>query len=149
MKGMVRITGVRLGLLAAGALLLAGVAAFVAPAQASAQTRMTLTLNEWAIISELSEVPAGEITFDVVNTGEDVHEVIILRSDLDITALPPSRVRGEVDEDAVGEYFGGFEDVAPAALMSGTLTLPPGRYVLLCNLTNHYTKGMVSTLQVN
>ncbi|MGE3269672.1 MAG: hypothetical protein AB7P40_13055 [Chloroflexota bacterium] len=118
-------------------------------AEAQAPTRMAITLNEWSILPEVQEVPAGEVTFDVVNTGEDVHEVILIRSDLDITALPPSAVRGEVDEDATGLYVGGFEDVQPAGLASGTLTLEPGRYILLCNLTNHYTKGMVSTLQVN
>jgi uncharacterized cupredoxin-like copper-binding protein len=151
MKGIARFTrlrGVRAGLLAAAVLLLAVLAGVGTPHRASAQTRLTLTLNEWSIISELPEVPAGEITFDVVNTGEDVHEVIFLRSDMDIAALPPSRVRGEVDEDAIGEYWGGFEDVAPAAMASGAITLAPGRYILLCNLTNHYAKGMVSTLQV-
>ena len=143
--------GIRFGLIAAGLLLAVGasIAAFPLAASAQAPTRMTLTLNEWSIVSELPEVAAGEITFDVVNTGEDVHEVIFIRSDMDITALPPSRVRGEVDEDAIGEYVGGFEDVQPAAAASGALVLTPGRYILLCNLTNHYAKGMVSTLQVN
>lgn len=141
---------IRFGLLAAGMALLAGTT-FIAgsqPAAAQTATRMNMTLNEWSIIPDLPEVAAGDITFDVVNSGEDVHEVIIIKSDLDIAALPPSKVRGEVDEDAIGQYIGGFEDVAPSASMSGTLTLTPGRYILLCNLTNHYAKGMVSTLQV-
>jgi uncharacterized cupredoxin-like copper-binding protein len=143
--------GIRFGLLALGALLAVGTwtAATIHPAAAQSSTRMTLTLNEFSILSELAEVPAGDVTFDVVNTGEDVHEVILFKSDMDIAALPPSRVRGEVDEDAIGGYVGGFEDVQPAAMASGTLTLEPGRYILLCNLTNHYAKGMVSTIQVN
>ena len=141
----------RLGLLALSAFLVVGVGygATTPTASAQAPTRMTMTLNEWSIIAETPEVPAGEITFDVVNSGEDVHEVIFIRSDMDIAALPPSTVRGEVDEDAVGEYVGGFEDVQPGAQSSGAITLAPGRYILLCNLTNHYAKGMVSTLQVN
>jgi len=126
-----------------------GHAATVPSASAQEPLRMTMTLNEWSIIADLPEVPAGEITFDVVNAGEDVHEVIFIRSDMDIAALPPSAVRGEVDEVAIGEYVGGFEDVQPGASMSGPVTLAPGRYILLCNLTNHYAKGMVSTLQVN
>ena len=143
--------GIRFGLLAAGLLLALGASVATYPLAASAQTatRMTLTLNEFSILSELPAVPAGDVTFDVVNTGEDVHEVIVIRSDMDITALPPSRVRGEVDEIAVGEFVAGFEDVQPAAAASGTVTLTPGRYILLCNLTNHYAKGMVSTLQVD
>jgi uncharacterized cupredoxin-like copper-binding protein len=143
--------GIRFGLIAVGLLLAVGAAGATFPQAASAQdgTHMTLTLNEWAILSEVPEVAAGEITFDVMNTGEDVHEVIFIRSDMDITTLPPSRVRGEVDEEAIGEYIGGFEDVQPAAMASGAINLTPGRYILLCNLTNHYAKGMVSTLQVN
>jgi uncharacterized cupredoxin-like copper-binding protein len=147
----VTMKGIRFGLIAAGLLLAIGTAVATYPQAVSAQgsTRMTLTLNEFSILAETPQVAAGEITFDVVNTGEDVHEVIVIKSDLDISALPPSKVRGEVDEAAVGEYVGGWEDVQPAALASGTLTLGPGRYILLCNLTNHYAKGMVSTLQVN
>ena len=73
----------------------------------------------------------------------------MFRSDLDVAALPPSSVRGEVDEAAIGEYVGGWEDVQPAGLVEGTLTLAPGRYILLCNLPRHYEYGMVATLQVN
>jgi uncharacterized cupredoxin-like copper-binding protein len=143
--------GTRFGLLALGTLLAVGTwaVATIQPAAAQAPTRMVLTLSEFSIQSEVAEVPAGDVTFDVVNTGEDVHELILFKSDLDTAALPPSRIRGEVDEDAIGGYVGGFEDVQPAAMASGTLTLEPGRYILLCNLTNHYSKGMVSTLQVN
>ena len=143
--------GIRFSLMAAGLLLAIGASVATYPQAASAQasTRMTLTLNEFSIISEAPAVAAGDVTFDVVNTGEDVHEVIVIRSDMDIKALPPSKVRGEVDEDAIGEFVASFEDVQPAASASGTVTLTPGRYILLCNLTNHYAKGMVSTLQVN
>ncbi|MCC7368510.1 MAG: hypothetical protein IT306_08810 [Chloroflexi bacterium] len=142
---------IRFGLLAAGLALLAGTTLMTGSQPAAAQTasHVTMTLNEWSIISDQPAVPAGDVTIDVSNIGEDVHEVIIIKSDLDITALPPSKVRGEVDEEAIGEYIGGFEDVAPAASMSGTLSLAPGRYILLCNLTNHYTKGMVATLTVD
>jgi uncharacterized cupredoxin-like copper-binding protein len=111
---------------------------------------MAVTLSEFSIMSEVQEVPAGEVVFDVVNTGEDVHEMIVIKSDLDIGALPSSSsARNEVDETAVGEYIGGFEDVQSGTAASGALTLGPGRYILLCNLSKHYENGMVSTLQVN
>jgi uncharacterized cupredoxin-like copper-binding protein len=110
---------------------------------------MAVTLSEFSILPDVQEVPAGDVTFDVVNTGEDTHEVIVIKSDLDIAALPPSTVKGEVDEAAVGEYIGGWEDISSAGAASGTLTLTPGRYILLCNLTRHYEQGMVTTLVVN
>jgi uncharacterized cupredoxin-like copper-binding protein len=141
----------RLGFLALGALLAVGAwyTMMTPTVAAQASTRMVLTLSEFSILAEVAEVPAGEITFDVVNVGEDPHEVIFFKSDLDSAALPPSSVSGEVDEAAIGEYVGGWEDVQPAGLASGTLTLAPGRYILLCNLTKHYENGMVSVLQVN
>jgi uncharacterized cupredoxin-like copper-binding protein len=144
-------TRFRFGLLALSTLLAVGTWAAVSTHIASAQasTRMAVTLNEFAIIAEVAEVPAGEVVFDVVNTGEDDHELIFFKSDMDITALPPSAVKGEVDEGAIGEYVGGFEDVKPGTLAGGSLVLAPGRYILLCNLTKHYENGMVSTLQVN
>lgn len=142
--------GIRFGSLALSALLAVGVGAFAWTHAASAQasTRMTVTLMEYDIIPEIREAPAGAITFDVVNTGEDNHELVVIKSDLDEKALPPSSVKGEVDEDAAGEVIGSFEEVPPAGLASGTLVLGPGRYILLCNLTKHYENGMVTTLVV-
>lgn len=144
-------TRFRFGLLALSALLAVGTWAAISTNTASAQasTRMAVTLNEFNIISEVQSVPAGEVVFDVVNTGEDDHELIIIKSDMDAKALPPSAVKGEVDEAAIGEYVGGFEDVKPGTLAGGSLILAPGRYILLCNLTKHYENGMVSTLIVN
>ena len=92
---------------------------------------------------------AGVVDFDLTNVGDEIHELILIKSDMDIAALPPSAIRGEVDEAAIGEYVGGWEDVQPGAMSSGTLMLAPGRYILLCNLTDHYARGMVSTLQAN
>jgi uncharacterized cupredoxin-like copper-binding protein len=145
-------TRFRFGFLALSALLAVGtwVTLTTHPASAQASTRMAVTLSEFSIMSERQDVPAGEVIFDVVNTGEDVHEMIVIKSDLDIKALPPSpSSKNEVDEAAVGEYIGGFEDVQSGTGASGTLMLGPGRYILLCNLSKHYENGMVSTLQVN
>lgn len=144
-------TRFRFGLLALSALLAVGTWVTVSSGAAFAQasTRMTVTLLEYQIISERTDVPAGEVVFDVVNSGEEVHEFVLIKSDMDIKALPPSAIKGEVDEAAIGEFIGGFEDVPTGGMKSGALTLSPGRYILLCNLTGHYEGGMVSTLQVN
>lgn len=144
-------TRFRFGLLALSALLAVGTSVTLSSGAAFAQasTRMTVTLLEYQIISERTDVPAGEVIFDVVNTGEEVHEFVLIKSDMDIAALPPSPIKGEVDEAAIGEFIGGFEDVPTGGMKSGALALSPGRYILLCNLTGHYEGGMVSTLQVN
>ena len=144
-------TRFRFGLLALGALLAVGTSVALSGGSAFAQasTRMTITMMEYQIITERPDVPAGEVVFDVVNTGEEVHEMVVIKSDMDVAALPPSAVKGEVDEAAIGELIGAVEDVQTGTMKTGTMTLSPGRYILLCNLTGHYEGGMVSTLQVN
>jgi uncharacterized cupredoxin-like copper-binding protein len=157
--------GIRTGLVALSALVAVGVGAAVSTGVVSAQapslagaaeraqqasTRMTITLSEYSIMTEIPSAPAGDITFDVVNTGDEVHEMIVFKSDADTATLPRSASNpGEVDEDKVGEYIGGFEDVQSATGASGTLVLAPGRYILLCNLNKHYENGMVTTFEVN
>ncbi|MFN8635799.1 MAG: hypothetical protein U0893_18275 [Chloroflexota bacterium] len=145
--------GRRFGFLAAGALgalMVAGTWGFGGAQSVAAQasTRMTITLNEYQIISERASVPAGEVTFDVVNTGEENHELILFKSDKDVKSLPLTAAKDEVDEAQMGEQVGGWEDLEPAATASGTLILAPGKYILLCNLAKHYGAGMVGTLTV-
>jgi uncharacterized cupredoxin-like copper-binding protein len=144
-------TRFRFGLLALSALLAIGTWTALSSGSAFAQasTRMTVTLLEYQILSERMDVPAGEVVFDVVNTGEEVHELVVVKSDLDIAALPPSSVNDEVDETAIGQFIDGVENVQPATGTEKRMTLSPGRYILLCNLTGHYKGGMVGTLQVN
>jgi uncharacterized cupredoxin-like copper-binding protein len=148
--------GIRIGSIALSALVAVGIGAFVSTHAASAQpaqqtsTRMTITLADYTITPETPSVPAGDVTFDVVNTGDETHEMIVFKSDKDITSLPMSATsKNEVDEDQVGEYIGGFEEVQPATGANGTLVLTPGHYILLCNLSKHYESGMVTTLDVN
>src|SRR5690348_10265917 len=81
--------GTRIGSVALSALVAVGIGAFVSTHAASAQpaqqasTRMTLTLSEYSIMNEVPSVPAGDVTFDVVNTGEEVHEIVVYKSDKD------------------------------------------------------------------
>jgi len=157
--------GIRIGSIALSALVAVGIGAFVSTHAAAAQpagptrvadqaqqasTRMTVTLADYSIMLETPSVPAGDVTFDVVNTGDEVHEMVVFKSDMDIKSLPQSATnKDEVDEDAIGEFIGEFEDIQSGTAANGTLVLGPGRYILLCNLTKHYQSGMVSTLQVN
>ena len=141
----------RFGLFALSALLAVGSWVAVSSTSVSAQgaALVPIMLDDYRFLHDVTAVPNGEVTFDLKNVGDDVHELIVIKSDLDIAALPPGASRGEVDEAAIGEFIGGWEDVQPGATASGALILAPGRYILLCNLTDHYARGMVSTLQVD
>ena len=143
-------TRFRFGLLALSALLAIGTWMAVSTHSAAAQgSSVAVKLDDYRFLHDVTSVPSGDVSFDLTNIGDEVHELVLIKSDMDTAALPPSAVKGEVDEAAIGEYVGGWEDVQPGAMANGTLILAPGRYILLCNLTDHYARGMVSALQVN
>jgi uncharacterized cupredoxin-like copper-binding protein len=108
-----------------------------------------VTLQEWAVVPDAASVAAGPVSFSVSNKGpEDVHEFVILRTDLDPGALPTDAT-GAVTEDAEGmEVVEEIEDVAVGATEEVTATLTAGKYVLLCNVYSaeeqeaHYQLGM-------
>jgi len=112
-------------------------------------TTIAVTLQEWAVLPAQSSAPAGDITFTVANEGpDDVHEFVVLKTDLDPGALPTA-ADGSVDETGEGiEVIDEIEDIAVGATMDVTVTLDAGSYVLLCNIYTaeedeaHYQMGM-------
>ena len=97
---------------------------------AAGQT-VDVTLQEWAVVPSSASVAAGDVTFAVSNTGpEDIHEFVVLKTDLDAGDLP------------VGES----QDLS--------VSLDAGHYVLLCNIYSeaeqeaHYTQGMRTNFTV-
>ena len=100
-------------------------------------------------------VPTGSVTFQVTNTGpEDVHEFVVLKTDLDPGALPTD-ANGAVTEEGEGiEVIDEIEDIAVGATQELTVTLAAGKYVLLCNIYDetekeaHYKMGMRTPFQV-
>jgi uncharacterized cupredoxin-like copper-binding protein len=100
-------------------------------------------------------VPAGQISLVVSNMGWRTHELVVLP--LATGAAAGARVPdadGKVDEtgslaevsNSCGEGTG--DGIASGTAGWTTVTLPPGRYELLCNLQNHYANGMHQTLIV-
>ena len=96
-----------------------------------------------------TRVPAGQVSFVVGNMGWRTHEMVVL-------PLAPGQAAGQrtpgrdgrVDEtESLGEASascaaGSGEGIEPGSVGWVTLTLPPGRYELMCNLRNHYANGM-------
>lgn len=105
--------------------------------------------------ADQTTVPAGTVSFVVTNTGTRDHELVVLPIDGDQPA--GARTIGadnRVDETgSLGEASrsggeGAGEGIAQGASGWVTLTLPPGRYELLCNLPGHYAAGMYTELTV-
>jgi hypothetical protein len=105
-------------------------------------------------------VQSGKVTFNVHNAGSITHELVIIRaastSALPIVKRAGERSVGAVNEEAIAETnkMGETGDVAAGATVTKTFDLPPGTYVMFCNIDNknggtalnHFTHGMVTTL---
>ena len=100
-------------------------------------------------------IPAGQTNFVAENMGWRTHELVILP--LAASARVGQRVPGsdgKVDESgSLGEASascaaGSGEGISAGAVGWTTVTLPAGRYELVCNLPNHYANGMRQELDV-
>lgn len=116
---------------------------------------VNVTLSEWAVAPDKSELAAGSITFAVSNTGpNDIHEFVVIKTDLDPGALPTDET-GKVDEEGGGMTVEGeIEDIAVDGSGTLTLDLAAGSYVLICNIYDeeeqeaHYSEGMRAAFTV-
>ena len=121
-------------------------------------TTVAVTLQEYAIIPNPASVPAGEVTFKVSNHGpDDVHEFVVLQTDLAVTALP-TNPDGSANEEGDGiTPVDEIEDIAVGSTQSLTVSLDAGAYVLICNIVDkvngekvsHYQQGMRAALTVS
>lgn len=90
---------------------------------------------------------AGDITFNVTNTSKDaVHEMIVVPYPAD-GKLPYSDKDAKFDEDAA-KALGEVSELDPGKAGNVTLHLNPGKYILTCNVANHYANGMWTTFTV-
>lgn len=116
-----------------------------------------VTLQEFAVVPAEATASAGEVTFEATNEGpNDPHELVVIRTDLDINSLP-TRDDGGVDEDGEGiEIIGEIEEFEVGATQSASFDLEAGSYALICNLVeeeeggleSHYQEGMRAAFTV-
>lgn len=105
--------------------------------------------------ADRATVPQGTVSFRVSNYGGIAHEMVILPL-LESQSVGARSVRGDgkIDEagslgeasTTCGEGSGNW--IAPGASSWVSVTLPPGRYELVCNLPGHYAAGMYTQLTV-
>jgi uncharacterized cupredoxin-like copper-binding protein len=105
------------------------------------------------LVAVPSEVPAGTVSLRVHNDGALTHEVVVLPLGHD--QYPGRRaigVDGKVEESgSLGEASRTCGPDQGDGIRAGanawtTITLPAGRYELLCNIAGHYGGGMYAEL---
>jgi uncharacterized cupredoxin-like copper-binding protein len=79
---------------------------------------------------------AGVVTFTVKNIGTLTHELVVLKAQLRPLTPGPD---GKVSEAGA---VGAVRNIAPGATKSLRLQLDAGTYQLICNLKDHYSRGM-------
>jgi hypothetical protein len=115
--------------------------------------QVRVTLDEWSVTPEVSEVEAGQIYFLADNVGEDPHELVVAKSDLDFEEVPVED--GAVVEDEL-DFRGEIEGFASGTSASGVFELEAGRYILFCTiveqedgeLESHFQQGMFTEFTV-
>jgi plastocyanin len=85
--------------------------------------------KEYSFTLSRPEVPAGEVIVELVNRGEDAHNL-------------------HVAEGTAGAEAGAAPNTEPGAVRDLHVTLRPGSYTLFCSLPEHEAKGMHATLLV-
>ena len=116
---------------------------------------VNVTVQEFAVIPATTSAPAGDVTFNVTNTGpEDTHEFVAFSTELAPQDLP-TEANGSVDEKGKGvDLIDEIEDIAVGTTESLTVELEAGSYVLVCNIYDkeeqeaHYEQGMYTAFTV-
>jgi hypothetical protein len=117
---------------------------------ANGATGVTVELNEFAVTVDPDSVAAGERAFSVENIGAEVHEFVVVKTNLPEEGLP-TLDDGSFDEEGAGvEVVDEIEDIASGDTQELTVAMEAGEYVLLCNLVeeeggeaeSHFAEGM-------
>ena len=112
------------------AILAGGGPGAAAPRPAS---RLLVYAQEWHLFASRAVLPAGPVSVELWNRGQDAH-------DLRVRRLSPRGAYGPVDGAAASTDSG--------QIRSAVWTLRPGRYELYCAMPGHMAAGMHSELTV-
>lgn len=122
----------RFGVALLATALATALAGIEADAASRAPARMLVYAQEWSLWPSRNAVPAGRVTVQLWNRGQDAH-------DLRVRRVSHGRMIGAAQGVAVTQS---------GALGSATWSLAPGRYELYCSLPGHRMRGMHTTLVV-
>ena len=115
---------------------------------------VTVRASEFAFSAPKS-VPAGTITFHMVNAGKQLHHVSIIKLlHGKTTADYVAALKNPGPPPAWSVEVGGPNAAVPGGSSDATVTLEPGQYALVCFVPSpgeqapHLMKGMISALTV-
>ncbi len=130
---------------ALAAAMLVASACSAAPADTGEVPALYLDLSDFKIVSDHTTVPAGRIVLGIRNHAAMLHEIKVIKTELDPDKLPIGGASAKVvEEGKVGELL----NISAGASRKLVVDLLPGKYVLICNIAGHYQLGMRVGLEV-
>jgi uncharacterized cupredoxin-like copper-binding protein len=120
-------------------------------------TTVDVTLAEFSVTPNQPSAPPGHVTFHVTNNGEDMHEFLVIKTDLAPDMLP-TEANGSYEEDGPGtDLLDEIELVPSGESRDLGIDLEAGHYVLICNMVHveedgvevHYQLGMRTAFTVH
>jgi uncharacterized cupredoxin-like copper-binding protein len=112
-------------------------------------TPVDVFLEDFKVRKLATAVPAGAVSFRILNQGPTTHELIVVRTDRAPDSLPLQSDGLTVDEEGPGiDFIDEAEGLDIDDRQTMDLRLTPGSYVLYCNLEGHYLGGMHASLTV-
>lgn len=123
----------KLALLVAAALAAVSVSGALA---AGGGGSVKVQLKEFKIVPKPASVTSGKVTFTVKNVGKLVHEMVVVK-----TNVAPGKIPVKDNEASEKGAVGEVAELKAGKTGKVTLTLKPGKYVLLCNVPGHYKAG--------
>ena len=112
----------------------------VAPSGGSAVNGL---LDEWRVRADVNTVRAGPVSFTFENDGNEVHEMLVTRTDIAPGQIPVDAATNTFNEDdPASKVLDEISEFDPGKTGSVTINLTPGTYQLVCNVPGHYTNGM-------
>jgi uncharacterized cupredoxin-like copper-binding protein len=106
----------------------------------STSTTITATLTDTAIALSEAAIPAGKVTFQVVNKGTVVHSLVLLKTD-----LPHDKIPADAKDASRASETGSLASTGSFGVgetKTFTRDLAAGNYVVICNEPAHYVVGM-------
>jgi hypothetical protein len=105
----------------------AGLGVMNAGASVRPPARMLVYAQEWSLWASRTSLPAGRVTVQLWNRGQDAHDLRIRRLDR----------RGRMAGHAQG-----LAATASGVISEASWRLGPGRYELYCSMPGHLRRGM-------
>jgi len=104
-------------------------------------------VTKMQIVPTPDTVPAGKVMFEIANQSKGlVHEMLLLKAPA-TGKLPYNEKAQRVIENKTVKLVD-TDDIKPGASITKTVTLKPGKYLVICNQPGHYASGMKAAFTV-